>query len=89
MENNASPRNISRLGLRLFAVYAVCYTAFVLTSAFAAPVMEREAFAGLNVAIVSGFGLIVLALVLALVYGVRGGGKRHDTPHAPSAGGAR
>lgn len=75
MSENTTRRNISPLGLGLFVVYAACYSAFVLTNALAAPVMERVVFAGLNLAIVSGFGLIVLALFLALVYGVAGGGN--------------
>ena len=63
----------SRIGVALFAVYAACYAAFVLTAAFAADVMDAKPFAGLNLAILSGFGLIVLAMVLALVYGVAAG----------------
>lgn len=60
----------ARLGLVLFGLYAVCYAAFVLTNAFAAGVMEWTPLAGMNLAVLSGFGLIVLALVLALIYGV-------------------
>ncbi|QDT68160.1 hypothetical protein MalM25_10760 [Planctomycetes bacterium MalM25] len=63
-------RHNARLGLVLFSVYALCYAAFVLTNAFAAELMEQQPVAGLNLAVLSGFGLIVLALVLALVYGV-------------------
>ena len=60
----------SRLGMRLFAVYLVLYLGFVLISAFAASTMERPVFAGLNLAVVYGFALIIGALVLALIYGV-------------------
>lgn len=60
----------ARLGLVLFGLYAICYAAFVLTNAFAADAMEWTPLAGLNLAVLSGFGLIVLALVLALVYGM-------------------
>ena len=63
-------RHNARLGLVLFTVYALCYAAFVFTNAFAAEAMERQPIAGLNLAVLSGFGLIVLALVLALIYGV-------------------
>lgn len=59
----------ARRGLFFFTVYAVCYAAFVLVNALAADWMEATVFLGLNLAIVSGFGLIVLALVLALAYG--------------------
>jgi uncharacterized membrane protein (DUF485 family) len=60
----------ARIGLVLFIVYAACYAAFVFVSAFAPDWMDAKPFAGLNLAILSGFGLIVLALVLALIYGV-------------------
>lgn len=60
----------TRLGLILFAVYLVLYLVFVLINAFAAGLMDTIVLAGLNLAIVYGFALIVIALVLALVYGV-------------------
>ncbi|MCS7465820.1 DUF485 domain-containing protein [Stieleria sp. ICT_E10.1] len=63
-------RSNARLGLWLFAVYLVLYLGFVLLSAFAADVMERPVLAGLNLAIVYGFGLIVGALLMALLYGM-------------------
>jgi len=59
----------TRIGLRLFFVYLVLYGAFVLTNAFAADWMEYTLFAGVNVAILSGVGLIIIALLLALAYG--------------------
>jgi uncharacterized membrane protein (DUF485 family) len=55
--------------MRLFLVYSVFYLGFVLVNAFAADWVEWVPFAGLNLAILWGFGLIGLALVLALVYG--------------------
>ncbi|WP_182867985.1 DUF485 domain-containing protein [Rhodopirellula sp. JC639] len=63
-------RSNARLGLWLFAVYLVLYLGFVFLSAFAAHLMERPVIAGLNLAIVYGFGLIVGALVMALLYGM-------------------
>jgi uncharacterized membrane protein (DUF485 family) len=59
----------ARVGLRLFAVYLVLYAGFVLLAAFAPAVMERKPAAGVNLAVWYGFGLIVAALALALVYG--------------------
>ena len=69
-----SSRRNARIGLRLFAVYLVIYTAFVLLNAFRPDVMERTA-AGVNLAVLSGFGLIAGAFVIALAYGwlCRGG----------------
>lgn len=60
----------SRLGLFLFAIYLALYLVFVLINAFAADWMETIALAGLNLAIVYGFALILVALILALVYGL-------------------
>lgn len=60
----------TRLGLILFAVYLLFYLGFVLINAFAADLMETSTLAGLNLAIVYGFGLIAAAFVMAMVYGV-------------------
>jgi uncharacterized membrane protein (DUF485 family) len=59
----------ARLGLWLFAVYLLLYGGFVVVAAFKPEWMERTPLAGVNVAIWYGFGLIVAAVVLALVYG--------------------
>lgn len=58
-----------RLGLILFGIYLAFYIVFVFISAFACNVFEAIVFGGLNLAVVYGFGLIILALVLAGVYG--------------------
>jgi len=67
----------ARSGLVLFTIYLVLYGGFVGLNAFSPETMERTPFAGVNVAILSGFGLIVAALVLALFYGWI---ARSDTP---------
>ena len=58
-----------RIGLILFAVYLALYGGFVYLSAFRAESMDSTPVAGLNLAVLYGFGLIVGALVLALLYG--------------------
>ncbi len=58
----------ARNGLILFAVYVVLYLGFMLLNAFAPERMREPVLAGVNLAIVYGFGLIVAALVLALIY---------------------
>lgn len=60
----------SRLGLVLFSVYLLLYGGFVLINSFAPAVMEVIPFAGINLAVLYGFGLIVAAIILALIYGV-------------------
>ncbi len=63
----AAPRN-ARYGLILFAVYSSLYLAFMLLNAFMPQVMETIVFAGINLAVVYGLGLIATAFILALVY---------------------
>ena len=59
----------ARIGLILFFIYLVLYGGFVFLNAFAAGVMEATPIAGINLAIIYGFGLIAGALVMALLYG--------------------
>jgi uncharacterized membrane protein (DUF485 family) len=63
-----STRN-SRIGLALFAAYLVLYSGFVLIAAFRPQMMEASPLVGVNLAIWYGFGLILAAILLALVYG--------------------
>jgi uncharacterized membrane protein (DUF485 family) len=64
----ADARN-TRYGLILFSIYLAVYAGFVLLNAFWPELMDRVPFAGLNLAVLYGFGLIVVALVLAALYG--------------------
>ena len=59
----------SRIGLVLFTIYLIVYGGFVLLNAFAPDKMEATPIAGLNVAILYGFGLIIGAIVLSGLYG--------------------
>jgi len=58
----------TRLGVRMFLVYAVVYAAFVAINVIKPVLMERVIAFGLNLAVVYGFGLIIFALILALIY---------------------
>jgi uncharacterized membrane protein (DUF485 family) len=69
VDTPSSQARNSKYGLILFSIYAVFYLGFVLVNAFAASWVEWVPFLGLNLAILWGFGLIALALILALVYG--------------------
>jgi uncharacterized membrane protein (DUF485 family) len=62
-----SQRN-ARYGGILFLIYLAVYAIFVILNTFMPEVMDRVPFAGLNFAILYGVGLIVFALVLALIY---------------------
>ena len=58
----------ARSGLVLFAIYSTIYAVFVGLSAFSPETMGQPTPLGPNVAIVYGFGLILGAFLLALVY---------------------
>ncbi len=63
------PRN-QRVGFVLFGIYLLLYGGFVFLSAFAPETMEWTPITGVNLAILYGFGLIIVAFVMALLYGV-------------------
>ena len=58
----------ARQGMRLFLVYLAFYAGFVGLNAFAPKQMESTPLFGVNLAILYGCGLIVAAMILALVY---------------------
>ncbi len=55
------------LGIKLFIVYTIVYAIFVAINVYDATIMDKLV-GGQNVAVVYGFGLIVLALIMALIY---------------------
>jgi uncharacterized membrane protein (DUF485 family) len=57
-----------RLGVWLFIGYALIYAAFIAINVIKPTLMETILFAGLNLAVAYGFGLIIFALLLALAY---------------------
>ena len=59
----------SRVGLVMFFIYLLFYGGFVFLNVFAADVMEITPIAGVNLAILYGFGLIITAIIMALIYG--------------------
>lgn len=62
-----SARN-ARNGMILFLSYLIVYSVYVVLNAFKPTVMDAVPLLGINLAVLYGVGLIVLALVLALVY---------------------
>lgn len=58
----------SKTGIKLFAVYAALYAGFILVNTFKSSVMETILFAGLNLAVIYGFSLILVAIGMGIVY---------------------
>ena len=61
-------RQNSRVGVVLFTVYGIFYGGFMALSAFSPETMSEPLLAGVNVAVVYGFSLIIFPLALALIY---------------------
>ena len=66
-QDNASDAK-ARLGLILFIVYSIVYAGFVVINTVSPKTMGETVFLGLNLAVVYGFGLIILAIVMGLIY---------------------
>lgn len=76
-----------RLGAWMFLLYALVYAGFVVINLVRPGAMEIVLFGGLNLAVVYGFGLIVFALVLALIYSRACGRREKRLRQAEPQGG--
>ncbi|QDU80692.1 hypothetical protein Pla110_24240 [Polystyrenella longa] len=68
-ENASDIERNTRYGLRLFTVYLLLYLGYILLSTFTPKMMQDIKIAGVNLSVMYGFGLIIAAWVLALIYG--------------------
>ena len=75
----------SKLGALMFVIYGVIYAVFVIINVVLPKAMEKVLFWGLNLAEVYGFGLIVFALLLAIVYNHMCSKKEAELADASSA----
>ena len=75
-----------RLGLKMFAAYAFFYAGFVAINLLSPLTMATIVFAGLNLATVYGFALIVGALIEALIYNVLCNRKEAEFARAEQPG---
>ncbi len=64
-----------RLGVWMFLVYGLIYAGFVVINVTVPLAMEARVLFDMNLATVYGFGLIILALVMALIYNALCGAK--------------
>ena len=58
----------SKLGIKLFFAYALVYVVFVVINTVKPTLMDVKVLAGVNLASIYGFFLILLAIVLGLIY---------------------
>ncbi len=67
-EKKAVVAHNTRVGVLLFIVYVIFYGGFMALSAFAPETMSEPFLGGVNVAVVYGFALIIVPLLLAFLY---------------------
>ena len=58
----------AKLGVYMFLVYVIVYAGFIVINVASPKSMSLILFSGLNIAVVFGFGLIVLAIIMGLIY---------------------
>jgi len=88
-ENAPDPasRYKSRLGVWMFLFYCLVYAGFVLTNVLTeGQAMQTIVVAGLNLAVVYGMSLIILALILALIYNALCTAKEKELSAKPISG---
>ncbi len=68
----------TRLGLWMFLFYSLFYAGFVAINLLSPLAMSAVVFAGLNLATVYGFALIIMALIEALIYNALCGKKEME-----------
>lgn len=61
-------RKKTKLGIILFLVYAIIYAIFVIIGLSYTHLLSIKVIAGLNLAVVYGMGLIILAIVMGYIY---------------------
>ena len=65
--DNAAAKK-SKLGIILFIVYTLIYSGLVIIGLTKPELMGLELIGGQNIAIIYGFGLIILAIVMGFIY---------------------
>ena len=58
----------AKLGVYMFFTYVIIYAAFIVINVASPKIMGLIIFAGLNLAVVYGLGLILLAIIMGLIY---------------------
>ena len=58
----------SKIGIRMVIIYGIIYFGFILINTLSPQLMETKIIFGVNLAVVYGFSLILLAIILGLFY---------------------
>jgi uncharacterized membrane protein (DUF485 family) len=68
LDTDLSASKKSKLGIKLFIVYILVYSGFVVIGLINPDLMGLRFIGEQNLAIVYGFGLIILAIVMGFIY---------------------
>lgn len=68
LEKDESAALKSKVGLILFGVYALIYAGFVAINTLTPKAMGTRIIWGLNLSVVYGIGLIILAIIMGIAY---------------------
>jgi len=74
----------AKIGIGLFIFYSLVYAGFVAINVFKPQWMEIKTLMGMNLAVLYGFGLIILAIVMGLIYNHLCG-RLEDTLNQPAS----
>ena len=68
-KDNAADKK-AKIGIWLFLLYSAVYAVFVAIAVTSYESMSEIVIAGQNLAVVFGFGLIVFAIILGIIYNI-------------------
>lgn len=85
VEKNPAGPYKTRLGIWMFVLYSLFYAGFVAINLASPTSMASVVFAGLNLATVYGFALIIVALIAALIYNAMCNRKEAELADQPGA----
>lgn len=68
LKEDKSAKKKAKLGLRFFFVYLFVYASFVFLCVYKPELIGERVFLGLNLAVVYGFSLILLAVIMGFFY---------------------
>ncbi len=58
----------TKIGIRMVIIYGITYFGFIIINTISPKTMETTVIFGLNLAVSYGFGLIIFAIILGLIY---------------------
>ncbi|MBN1648636.1 MAG: DUF485 domain-containing protein [Spirochaetales bacterium] len=77
----------SRLGVKMIIAYGIVYVGFILINTLQPQLMAVKIIFGINLAVIYGFGLILLAIILGIIYNAKCSKKEDEMEKSGPSGG--